>query len=238
MSYNPYKSLPGGFSPNDGTIDFYLRIRNYLDKKKILLDIGAGKGDWFDSSKKNKITKETQFLKNSVKKFYAADVDPQVLKNKTSHQNYLIKNHKIPLKSNSIDIIISDWTLEHIENPKTFFKEINRLLKKNGLIFFRTPHKYNYFALANSILEGTKFKDILLKKTQPNRAKWFKSYYKINTYNSIQKLFKNYKINYFLFIPDPAYYFGSKILFYLFKFLHLISPKFFVGIIICCLKKK
>lgn len=238
MNFNPHKSLPGGFSPNDGTIDFYLRIRNYLDKSKTVLDLGAGKGSWFNDPKNNKIRKEIQYIKNSVKKLYAADIDHEVLNNKSTDKNFLIKNNKIPLKSSSIDIVISDWTLEHVENPKVFFNEINRLLKKNGIFFFRTPHKYNYFAITNNILEGSNLKKFLLKKSQPNRKEWFKSYYRMNTYNTIKKIFKNYKINYFLFVPDPAYYFGSKIFYYLLKFFHIVSPKWFVGIIICCLTKK
>ena len=47
MTFSPYEKLPGKFSTNDGTIDFYLRVRTYLDKKKVVLDLGAGSGEWF-----------------------------------------------------------------------------------------------------------------------------------------------------------------------------------------------
>ena len=40
--FEPYKNLPGKFSPNDGTIDFYLRIRSLINKKKIVFS-GVGK---------------------------------------------------------------------------------------------------------------------------------------------------------------------------------------------------
>ena len=36
MAYNPFNNLPGKFSTNDGTIDFYLRVRTFLNKKKNL----------------------------------------------------------------------------------------------------------------------------------------------------------------------------------------------------------
>ena len=40
MIFNIEK-LPGKFSPNDGTIDFYLRIRTLINKNKVVLDLGG-----------------------------------------------------------------------------------------------------------------------------------------------------------------------------------------------------
>ena len=235
--FNPYSKLPGKFSVNDGTIDFYLRVRYLINKKKIILDLGAGAGDWFNNKDNNKIRKSIQFLKDDVKKFYAADIENSIFKNKTSHKNLLIKNNIIPLKSNSIDIIICDWVFEHIKNPNLFFKEINRVLKRGGTICSRTPHKYNYFSIISNILEGTISKEFLLKKSQPGRKKYFKSYYRMNTKKKINSLFKNYSKNIFIYNPDPAYYFNSKCFYFFFKFIHLIFPKFFSGILICFLRK-
>lgn len=236
MTFSPYEKLPGKFSTNDGTIDFYLRVRTYLDKKKVVLDLGAGSGEWF-KNKNIEVRKEVQFIKKKVKKLYGADIDRNVFKNKSTHKNFLIKNNKIPLKKNSIDIIVSDWTFEHIQYPKVFYFEINRVLKKNGIICFRTPHKFNYFALINLLIEGTILKNILLNKSQPDRGKYFKSFYKLNTITTIKKVFKNYDLEYLLFKPDPAYFFGSKVVFYFFLFLHKILPNFFSGAIFGFLKK-
>ena len=237
MTYNPFNNLPGKFSTNDGTIDFYLRVRTFLNKKKICLDLGAGIGTWFNDKNNLEIKKNIQFIKKKVKKLYAADVDKLVLKNKSSHKNLLIKNNKIPLKSNSLDLIVCDWVFEHIEEPKIFFKEINRILKKKGIVCVRTPYKYNYFSVINSLIEDTKLKDFVLKKSQPQRKKYFKSYYRLNTYSKIKKIFNNFKINYFIFTPDPSYFFGSKPLYFFFKILHFIMPKFFSGIIFCFMTK-
>ena len=235
--YDPFINLPGKFSVNDGTIDFYLRIRTIINKKKIILDLGAGEGYWLKDKKNSKLRKSIQYLKKDVKKLYAADIDKAIFKNKSSHKNLLIKKNVIPLKNNSVDIIICDWVFEHIDNPTLFFTEINRVLKKNGYICARTPHKYNYFSLVSNILEGSNFKDFLLKKIQPGRKEYFKSFYKLNTKNKIDKIFKRYSKKIFIFTPDPAYYFNLKIFYYFFKIIHLIFPKFFSGILICFLKK-
>ena len=56
--------LPGKLIVNDGTIDFYLRVRTVIDKSKIVLDLGAGSGNWFNDKQAKVMTKTIQFLKN------------------------------------------------------------------------------------------------------------------------------------------------------------------------------
>ena len=89
--FKPFIDLPGGFSTNDGTIDFYLRIRTLVNKNKKVVDLGAGKGQWFNYKKVIKIRKSIRYLKKDVKYLYAIDIDQAVLKNKSSHKNLLIK---------------------------------------------------------------------------------------------------------------------------------------------------
>ncbi|RLA82930.1 MAG: hypothetical protein DRG78_05805 [Epsilonproteobacteria bacterium] len=43
-------------------------------------------------------------------------------------------------QNNSIDFITLNAVMEHIEKPEHIFKEINRVLKDNGLVFIRTPN--------------------------------------------------------------------------------------------------
>ena len=165
--FKPNEKLPGKFSINDGTLDFYLRVRTIINKKKIVLDLGAGKGVWFQNKNNIELIQSIQYLKPHVKKLYGADMDPIILRNKSTDENLLIENNIIPLKNSSIDIIICDWVFEHIQYPKIFYKEINRVLKRNGTLCLRTPHKFSYMSLISNLLEGSIIKDWLLKKTQP-----------------------------------------------------------------------
>ena len=64
-----------------------------------------------------------------------------------------------------------------------------------------------------------------------------KSFYRLNTKNKINRIFKCYSKKMFIFTPDPAYYFNSKLFFILYRFIHFIFPKFFSGILICFSKK-
>ena len=237
MIFNIEK-LPGKFSPNDGTIDFYLRIRTLINKNKVVLDLGGSNAPWYNKNKNNQLIKSIQFLKKDVKKLYVADIDPIVLKNRSTHKNLLIKKDKIPLKDKSVDIIICDWVFEHIENKLKFYGEINRILKKGGTVCSRTPHKFNYVSIISDLLEGSSFKGWLLNKSQPGRRKFYKSFYRLNTISEIKNIFYNYYNNIFITIPDPAYHFNSRLVFNCLKFIHIICPKFFTGILIIFSKKK
>ena len=61
-SFNPNAYKIGGYSENDGTIDFYSRINCLINDNSEVLDFGAGRGAWAEDenvfrkkTRKNKI---------------------------------------------------------------------------------------------------------------------------------------------------------------------------------------
>ena len=53
-------------------------------------------------------------------------------------------NFKFNCKSNSIDFVISFFSLEHIYNLDDCIKEIKRVLKKNGCLVFAIPNEGSF----------------------------------------------------------------------------------------------
>jgi SAM-dependent methyltransferase len=47
---------------------------------------------------------------------------------------------RLPIESNSIDVIVSLAVIEHIRDPENFISEILRCLKPGGLIYLSTPN--------------------------------------------------------------------------------------------------
>ncbi len=50
----------------------------------------------------------------------------------------------IPLQENSMDIIVSFETIEHLSDHETMMKECKRILKPGGLLIISTPNKNKY----------------------------------------------------------------------------------------------
>ena len=125
--------------------DDILFRKNILEKtnnpeSKVLLDFGAGRG----------YVKYLNF-KGIFSKTVGVDISPSVFKNSFLDEAKIITGGKLPYEDNFFDIIISDNTVEHLDDPYETFLEINRVLKKNGTFFFKTPNKFHYVTLISSI---------------------------------------------------------------------------------------
>lgn len=111
-----------------------------LVKDKIVLDIACGTG--YGSA----------LLAQNSKYVYGVDISQEAID--YCNENYNMANlsyrkgsvSKIPLEDNSIEVIISFETIEHVneELQEAFKKEISRVLKKDGLLIMSTPDKYVY----------------------------------------------------------------------------------------------
>tara|TARA_B100000242_G_C43027322_1_gene478401 strand:+ start:949 stop:1668 length:720 start_codon:yes stop_codon:yes gene_type:complete len=226
--YNPGDDKLGGFTENDGTIDFYLRINSLIDQNSIVLDYGAGRGAW--TNDKSKIRKKIRNIQNRVKKIYACDIDEAVHSNTNVDEILTMERNKVIVPKESFDLILADYVLEHIDNPKEFTKEIDRLLKPGGWFCARTPHKYNLVSIYASIIKN-KFHNSVLKYIQPERKAKdvFPTFYKMNTLKELNYYFRFYKDKSFIYRTEPGYFFGNKYIYRLQKFFNnfLFSP--FIG---------
>ena len=234
--FDPNNKYLPAYSPNDGTIEFYNRINSLINENSIVVDFGAGRGSWMNDKCEYRLKSRT--LKNKVGKLIGVDIDERILQNKSTDENFVIKE-KIPLEDNSVDLVICDWVLEHIMEPLKFYVEINRILKPNGYFVARTPNFYAYYALIANIVPN-KFHNFAIRYVQKEREinDTFPTYYRLNTKRKISKIFKNFENFSYLMIPDPAYYFNNKILFFFFKLIHKFAPKHFTSMLFVFLKKK
>jgi len=94
----------------------------------------------------------TKIMKNDTcwiewLKFYAIDTNPNFLKetNKKINCDFegikVSRTDKIPIDNNSIDIILSFYSLEHIFNLDQMLLEFKRVLKKNGIVVGAIPNE-------------------------------------------------------------------------------------------------
>jgi len=62
----------------------------------------------------------------------------------------------LPFEDGSFDFVFTSGVAHHTENPRKFFEECVRVLKKNGRLFFAVYRKCNYFRV-NSLLRPLRY---------------------------------------------------------------------------------
>lgn len=125
---------------NDNAIKHLHRycFASNLVHEKVVLDIASGEG--YGS---NLLSENATFV-------YGVDIDKNTVeraksKYKKDNIQFLIGNtSNIPLKDNSIDVVVSYETLEHHDEHERMMQEIKRVLRKKGLLIISTPDKHFY----------------------------------------------------------------------------------------------
>lgn len=213
---DPYETLypeigAGGFSRVDGTVAFYSRVTALVTPNMRVLDLGAGRGAWFNDSCVYR--RNLQLLRGRVARVVGCDVSDAVLENPSIDEAHVIKpGGYVPFPDGHFDLIVSDWTLEHIEDPTAYATEVARLLRPGGWFCARTPNRWHYTYLLSALIPNRLHKRIL-ELVQPLRQEKdvFPTYYRLNTLRTIRKhfpaaCFSNYSFHH---TASPAYHFNN-----------------------------
>jgi SAM-dependent methyltransferase len=218
----------GGFTRIDGSIQFYQRIHALIDSSTVILDFGAGRG----AQRLNDTVAFRQALlnfKGKVREVIGVDVDPIVTQNDSLDRALVIKpDEAIPLPDRSIDLILSDFTFEHIAEPASIAAEFDRLLTEGGWICARTPNRWGYIAAANRLVPKM-LRMRVLRFSQPERQEQdvFPALYRLNTPAALKRFFDPARFEHFVYAFDaePAYHANSKLLYRVLLAIHALTPR-------------
>lgn len=105
-------------------------------RNKVVLDVacGSGYGAYL-------------LANNGAAKIYAIDRDPKTIhyaQQRYAHTKVKYQRgscYHLPILTNSIDIIISFETIEHLKSGTQFLYELKRVLRPNGLAIISTPNR-------------------------------------------------------------------------------------------------
>lgn len=138
---NDYERMVPEF--HKGTLTYAEHITRYrvaqeLVKGRVVLDIASGSGYG------------TKMLAKTAKKVFGVDVDATSVQ--YAKENYPAKNleykvgdgESIPLPDNSVDVVTTFETIEHIPDYKKFIDEVRRVLKPDGLAVVSTPNDLEF----------------------------------------------------------------------------------------------
>ncbi len=228
-----------GFTKTDGTITFYGFVKAImcdLDARRVL-DFGAGRGAWHALSSGWK--RELQDLRQYGAEVYACDIDEAVRAHPASdHQVVLAPGGKLPFPDAHFDMVVSDVTFEHVENPAFVARELLRVTRPGGCICARTPNKYGYARILTGLVPN-RYHVRVLEHVQPDRQAQdvFPTYFRMNSVGAIRRYFSECDIAWYRDSAEPAYYFGSPLLYRLFLVVHRLLPDIF-STSICFLIRK
>lgn len=122
-----------------------LSLMEKTPKKSTILDIATGQGY---------MAERLHHL--GFKNVFTADLTDKNFKLNKSifHFKQVDANQKLPYKNSSFGVVISSETIEHLENPKHFMQEINRILKPGGLFILSTPSVENIISRIYFLFTG------------------------------------------------------------------------------------
>jgi ubiquinone/menaquinone biosynthesis C-methylase UbiE len=219
----------GNFTRVDGTIAFYLRVNALLSPSDIVLDLGCGRGAYQEDPVE--IRKNLRILSGKVSRVIGVDLDADAGNNPFIDEFRLIDSASSawPVETNSIDLLLSDWTLEHIEDPDLFWREARRVLKPGGYVCIRTTNAWGYVALFSRIIPE-KYHSKVIQKVQKGRKEEdiFPTHYSCNTLPLLKKKLMQYGFSGIVlgFSGEPAYLNFSCVAYYLGILYEKFAPAF------------
>lgn len=217
----------GGFTDIDGTIAFYNRVNSLLDPSFIVLDVGCGRGSYSDDP--IHLRRNLRIMKGKVAKVIGIDIDYSFQDNPFLDEFHLIEEDYWPIESDSIDLILSDNMIEHINNPEQFFSEVHRTLKNGGYFCVRTPNRYSYVALiAKLIPYRYHLKALSAVQDKRKEEDVFPTVYKCNSIRRIKNMMKNHGFEYVVYgyEAEPSYLSFSKAAYWLGVLHQRFTPRF------------
>lgn len=206
----------GGYSRDDKTMEFYGRVNALLRPDSVVVDFGAGRGGFMDEPES--WLRELQLLRGKVAKVIGVDIDPVVKENPSIDEAQVWSpGNPIDLPDASVDLILSDYTFEHVDDPSLVVAELQRILKPGGWICARTPNRWGYIALGARMVPN-RLHARVLERLQPTRAERdvFPTRYRMNTRGAVRSLFPEpeWSVTAYTVNGEPVYFGSSRALIY------------------------
>ena len=185
-----YKSKTDVYEEFCEAEDYLKKIEKFLlpkIKNKVVLDLGCGNG------------KYAKVFAPHSKKYFALDISKEQIKlakiktRKIKKIKFITTSaEKIPLKNNSIDVVIALWVLivvEGFKRKKQILREIERVLKPNGKMWIiENDSKGKFEEMRGHIKKTVKYNEWL--KNQKFKEKKIKTYIKFNNLDKAKRVFR------------------------------------------------
>ena len=161
------------FYPQDSWIHPLDAFRDLIEqrstKESVILDIGCGRS--------------ARMLRSLAPRFgLAIGIDPEAQQYREGNMIIMSGSaYELPLRTQSVDIVVTVNVVEHLEHPKRAFDECNRVLRPNGHMLVITPNRLFPPLWVGQILPHRARQKILRLLFNRREETVFPAYYRANT---------------------------------------------------------
>lgn len=199
---------------NDSVSIYKSLVTQNINSETVIMEAGCGFSNMYREEYKR------------AKKIIGVDISEDYLKMNDIIQEKIVSDlSDIPqVPDSSVDLIISSWVLEHLENPEAVFSEFSRVLRKGGKVIFITPNALNYVVAINKIIPHWFRVKVATKLGGKLTVEPMKTFYRANTVGKLNRLMKQNGLSAEKLVlnGDPTYIAINKFFFYIGVFLEKI----------------
>lgn len=136
------------------------------------------------------------------------DLDQAGLHSNTLLQHLaLADGGAIPLADASVDLVVSQWVVEHLAQPAQVFGEIARVLRPGGRAVLFTTNAWNYVPLLSRMVSGKVQRWLIETLLRRPDNESFPTYYRANSRRALRRLAydSGLQLEHLEFVGNPFY---------------------------------
>lgn len=175
----------------DSLVPFLGVAQLLATEARVVVDVGCGRGAQVDSDDAARTARPLQDLRGTGRTVIGIDIDPAAADNPIVDEFRLIGDDlRWPLTDASVDLAVSDFTLEHVEDPVAFVAELTRVLRPGGAFVARTVSRYSLLSVTARAVPNARHAGVL-SHLQPTRQARdvFPTAYRMNARTELAALF-------------------------------------------------
>lgn len=180
-----WSPLFGRYAASDSSALFCSMIHAMLAQSSTVVDVGCGRGGAVETLDGT----DPLDFRGEGRHIIGIDVDAVGTDNPVIDEFRQIEGNRWPLDDASVDLAISDWTLEHVEDPAAFVAELTRVLRPGGVFIARTVNRNSVPALGARMVPNRHHAKVVAR-LQPGRQERdvFPTAYQLNSRKAVGRL--------------------------------------------------
>jgi SAM-dependent methyltransferase len=120
---------------------------NYGSMHGDLLDVGCGKMPY----------KASILANTKITSYTGLDIDDAITYDSNVKPDVVWDGRTMPLNDGQYETVLATEVLEHVLEPQTFLREVHRVMKSDGKLFFTTPFVWPYHEAPHDRQRWTSF---------------------------------------------------------------------------------